>query len=59
LSGVIGQRAAAAVDADLNSRPRCIRTGRVEPEQSDVAAVAEQHGADGAALAVDAGVLVV
>jgi hypothetical protein len=33
--------------------------GQVQPEQRDVAPVVEQHGADGAALAVDAGVLVV
>jgi hypothetical protein len=41
-----------------NSGPE-VYPARSRPQQRDVAAVVEQHGADGAALAVDAGVLVV
>jgi len=59
--GVVGQRAAVPVDGEArNKRPGGVpAAGEVELEQGDVAAVIEQHGADGAALAVDPGVLVV
>src|SRR5215471_1460236 len=57
---VVGQRPAAAVDGRAEQRSGGVpAAGEVEPEKGDIAAVVEQDGADGAALAVDAGVLVV
>src|SRR5690349_2630247 len=49
-----------AVDAGAEQRARGIPgPGQVQLEQRHVAPVIEQHGSDGAALAVHAGVLVV
>jgi hypothetical protein len=52
---VVGRRAAPAVDGRAEQRARGVPSpGEVELEQRDIAMVIEQHGADGAALAVDA-----
>jgi hypothetical protein len=60
VGGVVGQRPAAAVDAGPEQRPaRVPGPGQVQLDQGDVPAVIEQHGARGAALAVDARVFVV
>src|SRR5262249_4046260 len=57
---VVGQRAAAAVDAGTEQRARGVPgSGQEEPEQHDIAPVVDQERADRAALDVDAGVLVV
>jgi hypothetical protein len=57
---VVGERAAVPVDAGAERRAVPVAgAGEVELEESDVAAVVEEDGADGAALAVDADVLVV
>ena len=56
---VVGQRAAPAVNAGPEQRPRGVPgPGQESRKQREVAAVIQQHGADGAALAVEAGVLV-
>jgi hypothetical protein len=60
VGGVVGERAAVPVDAGAERRAVPVAgAGEVEVEEGDVAAVVEEDGADGAALAVDADVLVV
>ena len=57
---VVGQRATPAVDGRAEQPALGVPSPHdVEPEQGDVAAVIQQHGANCAALAVQAGVLVV
>ena len=57
---IVGQRPARPVDAGAEQRPGGVAgAGQVQPEQRDVAAVVQQHRPHGAALAVDAHVLVV
>lgn len=60
VGGVVGQRPAASVDAGAEDGPESVAGPvQVELEEGDVAAVVQEHGADGAALAVDADVFVV
>jgi len=57
---VVGQRPTRPVDAGAEQRPGGVAgAGQVQPEQRDVAAVVQQHRPHGAALAVDAHVLVI
>jgi hypothetical protein len=60
VGGVVGQRAARAVDAGAEEWPGDVAgAGQVELEQRHVAAVVQENGPHGAALTVDAHVLVV
>jgi hypothetical protein len=60
VGGVVGQGTSVAVDAGAEGGAEPVAsTGEVELEEGDVAAVVQEHGADCAALAVDADVLVV
>jgi hypothetical protein len=60
VGGVVGQGASVAVDAGAKGGSEPVAgAGEVELEEGDVAAVVEEDGADGAALAADADVFVV